>query len=104
MILSEDIRDLRGRLLLKKGQKIREDHIRVFKMWGVTEVNIYGDIGIQGKTETSIPPEVFRETEKKLKHKFRHVDLSHPAIAELFRLSVLFRGQKNSFETKGNVT
>jgi HD-like signal output (HDOD) protein len=103
MVLSDDIRDLRGRLLLKKGQTIKGDHVRVFKMWGVTEVNIHGDTDIQERTESSIAPEALRTTEKTLRHIFRHVDLSHPAIGELFRLSVLFRSQENPFKAEDNV-
>ncbi len=104
MVLREDIRDLRGRLLLKKGRKIKGDHIRVFKMWGVTEVKIDDDPGIHERTGSNISPEAVRETEERLRHNFRHVDLSHPAISELFRLSVLFRSQKNIFEKEDNLT
>jgi hypothetical protein len=34
---------------------------------------------------------------------FRHVDLSHPAIQELFRTSILHRSQ-HEINTYGNIT
>ena len=40
MILSEDVRDINTRLLLSKGQKIVPKHIRILKIWGVTEVHV----------------------------------------------------------------
>jgi len=104
MTLSQDIRDLRGRLLLKKGQKIKRDHIRVFKMWGVTEVNVFGDPGMEAAADSIAATEVIESVEKRTRPRFRHVDLDHPAIAELFRLSVLSRIQNNPFDAEDNIS
>ncbi|MEJ2657650.1 MAG: hypothetical protein P8012_10715 [Desulfobacterales bacterium] len=40
MVLSEDVKDISSRLLLTKGQKIQSNHIRIFKIWGITEVSV----------------------------------------------------------------
>ena len=40
MVVADEVRDFHGRLLLGKGKIIRPDHFRVFKIWGVTEVNV----------------------------------------------------------------
>lgn len=40
MVLSEDVRDLNTRLLLAKDLKIRPKHVRILKIWGITEVNV----------------------------------------------------------------
>ena len=42
MVLSEDARDINSRLLFAKGQKIKSKHIRIFKIWGITEVSVVG--------------------------------------------------------------
>ena len=44
MVLSEEVKDIKGRLLLKKGQEIDSKHIKILKMWGVTEVPVVGEV------------------------------------------------------------
>jgi signal transduction histidine kinase/ActR/RegA family two-component response regulator len=41
-VLAEDVRDINGRLLLAKGNEIRPNHIRVFKIWGISEAIVAG--------------------------------------------------------------
>lgn len=95
MILAEEVRDINGRLLLGKGKRIGRSHIRIFKIWGVTEVHVVGDIGIKEEPELSVDPELIEKTEEKTKPIFVHVDLDHPAIKEIFRLSVEYRSQND---------
>ncbi|MGZ3595494.1 MAG: HDOD domain-containing protein, partial [Syntrophales bacterium] len=40
MVLAGDIRERSGRVLLASGSEITENHLRVFKMWGITEADI----------------------------------------------------------------
>ena len=100
MILAEEVRDINGRMLLGKGMRIEQSHIRILKMWGVTEVHVGGDIGIKDKPELHINPELIEKTKEKLKPIFVHVDLDHPAIKEIFRLSVEYRTNtdQNSYD------
>ena len=42
MKLSQDIRDQNGRFLLGKGLTIQDKHLRIFKIWGVSQVSIQG--------------------------------------------------------------
>ena len=58
MILSEDVRDINTRLLLSKGQKIVPKHIRILKIWGVSEVSVVGAV----EDQTMVMPPV--ESEK----------------------------------------
>ncbi len=91
MILSEDVKDVRGRLLLPKGQKLRSKHIDVMKKWGVTEVHVTdASVSEQGSDPHSEQPDL-EQVEEQTRPVFTFVDLDHPAIKELFRLSVLFR-------------
>ncbi len=100
MILADDVRDLNERLLLAKDLKIQPKHIRILKMWGITEVNVtidepdYEEIAIK-----RIDPESLERIEESTKYLFRHVDLEHPAMKELFRLSVLLKSQSDIQKT-----
>ena len=39
-ILAEEVRDINGRLLLARGSEILPNHIRIFKIWGISEVKV----------------------------------------------------------------
>jgi HD-like signal output (HDOD) protein len=93
MVLSEDVRDIKSRLLLTKGQKIQSKHIRIFKIWGITEVGVVGESqDKKNNTEIHIDPDKLEKITEETQFLFKHVDLSHPAIQELFRLSLLSKG------------
>ena len=93
MVLDEEVRDINGRLLLKKDKQIQTAHIRVFKIWGVTEVNIRGSNSSKDASASSVDPEQIEKIKQNTLDLFRHVDLDHPAIKELFRISILFRSK-----------
>lgn len=95
-VLAKELRDINGRLLLAEGQKIKQKHIRILKIWGITEVDIVGETEhgeasekTGGKQETENATGIAKEV-------FRHVDLTHPAMAELFRLSVKYRSRHSN--------
>lgn len=94
MVLSEDVKDIKSRLLLAKGQKIQSKHIRIFKIWGITEVSVNGDQDEEKKSESKIDPNKLKKIIEQTKRVFKHVDLSHPALKELFRISILHRSQQ----------
>jgi HD-like signal output (HDOD) protein len=100
MILDEEVRDINGRLLLKKDRKIQLSHIRIFKIWGVTEVNIQGNNGNKNPSAKPASPERIEKIKENTKTLFRHVDLEHPAIKEIFRISVEFRSTHNLGENE----
>ena len=93
MVLDEEVRDINGRLLLKKDKQIQTAHIRVFKIWGITEVNIRGSNSSKDASVSSVDPEQIEKIKQNTLDLFRHVDLDHPAIKELFRISILFRSK-----------
>ena len=102
MVLSEDVKDINGRLLLGKGKKIESNHIRMLKMWGITEVDIVGKVDDEEHSELHEDPELIEKFNENTKYIFSYVDLTHPAMEELFRLSVLFRCRHNILETEKN--
>jgi HD-like signal output (HDOD) protein len=104
MILDQEVRDINGRLLLKKEKEIKPSHIRIFKIWGVTEVNIRGNNDSKKISDGPADPELIENTKETTQDLFRHVDLEHPAVKEIFRISVLFRCKHNLAEDDTNVT
>jgi len=98
MVLDEEVKDINGRLLLKKDKKIQPDHIRIFKIWGITEVNIQGNNGSKDEPIDPADPELVEKIKKSTLDHFRHTDLEHPAVKEIFRISVLFRSKYNFSE------
>ena len=97
MVLADEVRDLSDRLLLGKGKTIQPDHFRMFKIWGVTEVNIFGNNGGKEETKPNFDPVQIERIKESTLHVFHHTDLEHPAIKEIFRLSVLFRNEHEFF-------
>ena len=103
MILDQEVRDINGRLLLKSQKEIQSSHIRIFKTWGITEVSIRGNNGNRDTSTGPDDPQFIKKTEEKTKELFQHTDLDHPAIKEIFRISVLFRCKYNFSENKKNI-
>ena len=99
MVLSEDVRDLNTRLLLAKDLKIQPKHIRILKIWGITEVNVLASALDHEEAATKeIDPELLERIEESTKYLFHHVDLEHPAMQELFRLSVLSKSRHDIYK------
>ena len=97
-ILAEEVRDINGRLLLAKGNEIGGNHIRIFKIWGVSEVNIEGPARGGDKYESEPNPEMFEQVRETVKHRFRHTDLEHPLVKKIFNIAVQFRCENNLIE------
>ena len=101
MVLSSDVEDHRGSVLLGAGEKILRKNIRIFKMWGITEVDIRAipadDVengGIE-QLEPSTPVDV----KSQIQQFFQHTDLCHPAIKELVRIRMKRLTSKKLTET-----
>ncbi len=92
MILAEDVKDVRGRLLLAGGRPVGAEHIRIFKIWGIPQVEIKGAAGAKEK-EAAIPidPRVIERLNAAAEKIFRHTDRKHPAVNEMFNLAILHR-------------
>lgn len=88
MVLAKDLKDRSGLVLLGAGNEITEKHLRILKMWGITEADIEGVTReeAQPNTTSEIDTFLFQEAEIRLREQFYHTDLKHPFIQELFRL------------------
>ncbi len=94
-ILAEEVRDINGRLLLSKGSKIETNHIRIFKIWGISEVNIVAADHYDDRPVSEMKPEIIEQKKESLKAFFCHVDLAHPAVREIYKIATLFRCKHN---------
>jgi hypothetical protein len=90
MLLNTDVKDQTGRLLLNAGAEITEQHLRIFRTWGITEADIQGvtkeDVGTIDTVQ--IDPVILQKIESKLNKIFSHTDREHTFINELFRLCI----------------
>ncbi|MBG0776885.1 MAG: HDOD domain-containing protein [Desulfovibrionaceae bacterium] len=88
MVLADTVLDRNGRLLLGKGVELAEKHLRIMKIWGVTEADV------EGVTQESVEEELFKELDpavleaagEYVRSRFVNNDLEHEAVAELVRL------------------
>ena len=94
-VLAEEVRDVNNRLLLSKGHTIEAKHIRIFKIWGISEVNLVGTDQHDDASEPLMDPALIEQTQKSVETLFCHVDLKHPAIKEIYRIAVQFRCKHN---------
>ncbi len=90
MIVNSDVITNIGRLLLPAGTELTEEHLRVFRTWGITEVDIQNDAkqDISAGDSAQIDPVLLQEIETELNGLFRHTDLKHPVINKLYRLCI----------------
>ena len=90
MVLAGDVRDRRGRLLLPAGHELTPRALRIFRMWGVIELEVIGTGPADGaEPEEPIAPARLEAARGRAEQLFLHADREHPLVAELFRLATL---------------
>ncbi len=85
-ILSDDAKDMNGRMLLSAGSAIQEKHLKIFKTWGVTEVSIVGDEPQEKELEialSDVDPTLLSQIELDIDKSFILSNIEHPANREL---------------------
>ena len=91
MVLAEDVRDMGARLLLSKGCHIQPEHIKMFKMWGIGEVSVVGNLDAERGKDIKSNPLLMEKIAGQVKHQFKMNNLRHPIVKEIFAASILFR-------------
>lgn len=91
MVLSDDVRDVKGRLLLGKGKPVTTEHIRIFKMWGIPEVAVAGAPADAASCSPQVDPQRLEAVARDTEPLFARTDRSHRAVGEIFRLAVDYR-------------
>lgn len=87
MVLASDAIHLNGRVLLRAGVTLTEQHLRVFRMWGLNEADIEGadPQRLHAAKLIDADPAYVEKQRALLDERFRHTDTAHPVIQELFR-------------------
>ena len=100
MVLSRDVTNFSGVLLLKSGKSLKDKEIKNFKAWGITETFVQEHkegVSCQ-EEEPPIDPQLLQEAEAASAVLFRHSNTSHPIVMELKRLCTMKKvKQKTSF-------
>jgi HD-like signal output (HDOD) protein len=94
MILAEDVKDMNGRLLISNGVRIEAPHMRVLKMWGICEVAVEGDDPVPEGSNSNVNTEQMDLAAREIIKSFADLDLEHPAIKEIVKLSIPFRATR----------
>ena len=91
MVLAAEAKDRNGKILLNAGAAITEKHLRIFKMWGVHELDIEGvdQAQLAAETLSQIDPAALAEAEERARALFVHCDSANPVVQELLRLCTL---------------
>ncbi len=85
MVTAKEVKDRMGRTLLTKGKTITAKHLKVFKTWGITEINIMSPKNsstTQDEKEVPVDAKVIKEIDEL----FKFTDRRHPIVSELYNL------------------
>ncbi len=91
MILEENVRDVNLRLLMSKGQKITEKHLRIFKIWGVSQVSIVGGATPENDRLPEMSDENIAAVKEAIQSVFKNADLGHPTLKQIFKVCLIHR-------------
>lgn len=90
MVLSRDVLDRSGRMLLPAGAELTEKHFSIFRMWGILEAEVAGEAVVEdteaSATAVEVDPEVLAAARAEVERIFIYNDHEHPAIKELMRI------------------
>lgn len=89
MVLIAHVYDRGGRLLIAAGTELSQKHLNALKKWGVGEVKIKGSIEDSGEATRAVDAALIKEIEDQFRRLFRHTDLQHPMVNQLFHHCVL---------------
>ncbi len=91
MIVKNDVKDRNGRILLPQNSSIEEKHIRVFKMWGIFEVDIeQSEDDSEEMLETSnLSSKEIKKASKIISPKYAKSNINNPGTKALFKQNAL---------------
>jgi len=90
MVLACDAICMNGRVLLRAGAELTEQHLRIFRTWGLSEADIEGvdEAEIHDKRLSVADPSVVEKMRAEIQVRFRHADTSHPMMTELYHFAL----------------
>ncbi|MFM2092081.1 MAG: hypothetical protein RLZZ127_2570 [Planctomycetota bacterium] len=87
MRAGEDVQGPGGRVFLRRGDVITERHLLALRALGIAAISARNDDHESHRAPT--PSALLANLQQELLPRFRHNDLSHPAVKEVFRLALL---------------
>jgi len=94
MVVSCNVCDRSGRMLLPAGCTLTERHFAILRMWGVLEAEVECDAEADGAPlppGEDLPAEALAAARAEVEDHFRHNDPGHPAVKELMRICIVRR-------------
>lgn len=89
MVVSDQVTDRAGRLVMAAGSEITEKHLRIFKMWGIEQVDVDVDAEDMEKYGSfAVDQSMIEGVEAETREQFRHTDLENPIVQALFEQMV----------------
>jgi len=87
MVLAADATDLSGRVLLRAGTALADNHLRMFRMWGLGVADVEGDEPAASATDALAQIDPIRRdaVQTRVRERFRHNDPDDAVIAQLMR-------------------
>ena len=82
MVLSADVVDKRGRLLIPAGKELTERHVGALSQWGVDRIEVEGD-GPEGADGGEVEPWAIDQAAAEVDLLFSRVNRQHPMMAAL---------------------
>lgn len=91
MVLEEDVYDINTRLLLSKGQKLANNHLRILKIWGVSEVKVVGSETTAAGSQGSIDNEKTEGIKNAINLVFKNADFAYSTLKEICKVALIHR-------------
>jgi hypothetical protein len=86
MTLAANLQEPGGRLLLPAETTLTDRHLRYLQMWGVADAEVEGEESATGAAASeTLDPTLLPAAEERMRGHFRHADLAHPVIEQVFQ-------------------
>jgi len=90
MQLASPVKDRGGRVILAAGQVLTEKHLKILRMWGITQAEVFGSMpqSHEPASDANSDSDIGAEVDQRVQELFLHAGNEHPAVQELRRLAV----------------
>ena len=98
MVISRDVKNIDGMLLLPSGCELSERHIDILMTWGVAEVEIEASEEMAQSHDplAQLPPDVLAQLTSSLRTRFWKPDDFGPVPAEIFKIMLLRQARRHT--------
>lgn len=86
MVLSKNVNDTSGRLLLQAHTTLNEKHIRILRTWGVYQISVVGAEQAQASEAATRPTIV--SIQQTIDQLFSSANREHPAMQAIYQLAL----------------